>query len=48
MAEDSPVHDRLLLTREFLSFVDEEMAGLAEKWEARRAEITGPGRNVRS
>ena len=34
LGEDSPVHDRLLLTREFLSFVDEEMAGLAEKWEA--------------
>jgi len=48
LGEDSPVHDRLLLTREFLSFVDEEMAGLAERWEARRAEITGQGRNVRS
>ena len=48
LGENSPVHDRLLLTREFLSFVDEEMAGLAEKWEARRAEITGQGQNVRS
>jgi predicted transcriptional regulator len=48
LGEDSPVHDRLLLTREFLSFVDEEMAALAEKWEARRAEITRQGRNVRS
>jgi len=48
LGEDSPVHDRLLLTREFLSFVDEEMAGLAERWEVRRAEITGQGRNVRS
>ena len=48
LGADSPVHDRLLLTREFLSFVDEEMAGLAERWEVRRAEITGQGRNVRS
>ena len=48
LGEDSPVHDRLLLTREFLRFVDEEMAGLAERWEVRRAEITGRGQNVRS
>jgi predicted transcriptional regulator len=48
LGEDSPVHDRLLLTREFLSFVDMEMAGLAERWEVRRAEITGQRRNVRS
>jgi len=41
LGPDSPAHDRLLLTREFLTFVDEEMAGLAEKWEKRRSEITG-------
>ena len=40
LGNDSPAHQRLLLTREFLSFVDDEMAGLAEKWEKRRAEIT--------
>ena len=40
LGDDSPAHQRLLLTREFLSFVDDEMAGLAEKWEKRRAEIT--------
>ena len=39
LGDDSPAHQRLLLTREFLTFVDEEMAGLAEKWEKRRAEI---------
>ena len=41
LGDDSPAHERLLLTREFLSFVDAEMAGLAAKWERRRAEITG-------
>ena len=39
LGDDSPAHERLLLTREFLSFVDDEMAGLAEKWEKRRAEL---------
>lgn len=39
--EDSPAAQRLLLTREFLAFVDHEMEGLAEKWEKRRAEIVG-------
>ena len=41
LGDDSPAHQRLLLTREFLAFVDEEMAGLAEKWEKRRAEVLG-------
>ncbi len=41
LGEDSPAHHRLLLTREFLTFVDDEMATLAEKWEKRRAEIAG-------
>jgi predicted transcriptional regulator len=40
LGDDAPAHDRLLLTREFLRFVDTEMAGLAEKWDKRRAEIT--------
>jgi DNA-binding transcriptional regulator GbsR (MarR family) len=39
LGDDSPAHDRLLLTREFLTFVDHEMVGLAEKWEKRRAQI---------
>ena len=39
LGDDSPAHHRLVLTREFLTFIDEEMAGLAEKWEKRRAEI---------
>jgi len=38
-AADSPVHRRLLLTREFLTFIDDEMVALAERWERRRAEI---------
>jgi len=41
LGDDSPAHQRLMLTREFLTFVDEEMAGLAEKWDQRRAEIMG-------
>ena len=34
-----PAHKRLVLTREFLVFVDREMDELAERWEKRRAEI---------
>src|SRR6478735_1174492 len=41
LGKASPAHERLLLTREFLSFVNDEMAGLVEKWEQRRAEIRG-------
>jgi DNA-binding transcriptional regulator GbsR (MarR family) len=41
LGEDSPAHHRLLLTREFLTFVDDEMTALAEKWEKRRAELAG-------
>jgi DNA-binding transcriptional regulator GbsR (MarR family) len=41
LGTSSPAHERLLLTREFLSFVNDEMAGLVEKWEKRRAEIAG-------
>jgi DNA-binding transcriptional regulator GbsR (MarR family) len=40
LGESSPAHERLLLTREFLTFVDDEMSALAGKWEKRRAEIT--------
>lgn len=43
IGKDSAAHRRLLLTREFLSFVDEEMSALAERWEKRRAEIVGTG-----
>ena len=38
---DAPSHQRLLLTREFLAFVNEEMRALADRWEKRRAEIIG-------
>ena len=40
MGDDSPAHERLVLTREFLLFVDEEMRGLAEKWEQRRKALS--------
>jgi len=40
MGDDSPAHERLVLTREFLLFVDEEMRGLAEKWEERRKALS--------
>ena len=41
IGDDAAAHRRLLLTREFLSFVDEEMTALAGRWETRRAEIVG-------
>src|SRR5215213_1222852 len=31
----SPAHQRMLVTREFLAFVNEEMRTLADKWERR-------------
>jgi len=37
--EDTPAHQRLLVTREFLSFVNEEMGALTARWEQRRVEI---------
>ncbi len=40
IGDDSPAHERLVLTREFLPFVDEEMRGLAEKWEKRREALS--------
>jgi len=36
---DSAAHRRLLLTREFLTFVNEEMTALAERWEKRRTQL---------
>ena len=36
---DSAAHRRLLLAREFLNFVDDEMAALADRWVQRRTEI---------
>jgi DNA-binding transcriptional regulator GbsR (MarR family) len=41
LGDDSPAHDRLLLSREFLNFINEELADLPERWEKKRAEITG-------
>jgi DNA-binding transcriptional regulator GbsR (MarR family) len=41
MDADSPAGRRLLLTREFLNFVDDELTALAHRWEKRRAEIDG-------
>ena len=34
-----PAHKRLVLTSEFLAFVDTELDALADRWEKRRAEI---------
>lgn len=39
LPEHDPARKRLVLTREFLAFVDVEMAGLAERWELRRKEL---------
>jgi DNA-binding MarR family transcriptional regulator len=39
---DTPAHQRLLVTREFFAFVNEEMTALAAKWERRRAELLAP------
>jgi DNA-binding MarR family transcriptional regulator len=36
---DTPAHQRMLVTREFLAFVNEEMTALAAKWEQRRGEL---------
>ncbi|MDX6317842.1 MAG: hypothetical protein QOD35_1242 [Nocardioidaceae bacterium] len=41
LSNDSPVGRRLLLTREFLTFVEDEMTALVDRWEKRRAEIVG-------
>ena len=42
IGNDSAAHRRLLLTREFLSFVDVEMPGVAGGWETGGAEMDGP------
>src|SRR3954447_25223346 len=36
---DSSAHRRLLLTREFLTFIDSEMTDVADRWDVRRTEI---------
>jgi DNA-binding transcriptional regulator GbsR (MarR family) len=41
IGEDSPAHQRLLLSREFLVFIDEFLAEFPDRWETRRAEILG-------
>jgi hypothetical protein len=43
LGPDSPAHDRLLLSREFLNFINEELADLPERWEQRRVEIARAG-----
>jgi hypothetical protein len=40
MGTDTPTGRRLLLSREFLTFVDDEMTDIAARWEKRRATIT--------
>jgi DNA-binding transcriptional regulator GbsR (MarR family) len=40
VAPRSDAHQRILVTREFMSFINQEMIALAHKWERRRAEIT--------
>ena len=39
----APARRRLRLMREVLTFVGEEMEGIAERWLARRAELEGEG-----
>src|SRR5690349_930615 len=41
IGSQSSAHRRLLLTREFLTFVDSEMTAVAARWDERRAEILG-------
>jgi hypothetical protein len=41
MSTDSPAGRRLLLTKEFLDFVQDEMTALTVRWEKRRADIVG-------
>ena len=38
---DTPAHQRMLVTREFFAFINEELSALADKWEHRRREVTG-------
>ena len=39
LGEEAPAHLRLVLTREFLVFLEDEFETLAEKWEPRKAEL---------
>ena len=39
LVDDDPRRLRLVLTREFLVFVDEQLSDLARKWESRRREL---------
>ena len=41
VADDSPAAERLRRSKDFFTFIDEEMAGLKERWEARRASWSG-------
>jgi DNA-binding transcriptional regulator GbsR (MarR family) len=36
---DTPAHDRLALTHEFLAFVNREMDGLADRWERHKRRL---------
>jgi hypothetical protein len=36
---NTPAHQRMLVTREFFTFINEEMTALADKWEQRRREL---------
>ena len=38
LGADAPAHHRLELTRDFLVFLTEELDGIAERWEARKAD----------
>jgi predicted transcriptional regulator len=39
LTADDPARKRLVLTREFLEFVDAEMSALAARWERKRTEL---------
>jgi len=41
VADDSPAAERLRRSKDFFTFIDEEVAGLKERWEARRASWSG-------
>lgn len=40
----TPANQRILVTREFMAFINDEMRALADKWETRRADLLGPER----
>ncbi len=41
LAPGAPARHRLVLSREFLAFIDAELGSLGAKWEVRRAELEG-------